>query len=69
MFEGYMVALEMIFIPLATLNAAYRNQPSHWFLMMVGKLVRLARSCRWLMPKYYPMIYRTKIWNLKEQRN
>jgi len=33
--QGYMVAREMIFIPLATLNAACRNQLSNWFLMMV----------------------------------
>ena len=39
----YMVALEMIFIPLATLKAACRNQASNWFLMMVVNLARLAR--------------------------
>jgi hypothetical protein len=52
-----MVDLEMIFIPLATLKAACRNQPSNWFLMMVVNLVRLARPWRWLMPKYcfYPV--------------
>jgi hypothetical protein len=34
----------MIFIPLATLKAACRNQPSNWFLMIVVNLARLARS-------------------------
>ena len=52
-FRVYMVALEMIFIPLATLKAACRNQPSNWFLMMVVNLARLARPWRWLMPKYF----------------
>jgi hypothetical protein len=42
----YMVALVMIFIPLATLKAACRNQPSNWFLMMVVNLARLARPWR-----------------------
>jgi hypothetical protein len=34
-FRVYMVILEMIFISLATLKAACRNQPSNWFLMIV----------------------------------
>jgi glucose-1-phosphate thymidylyltransferase len=37
-----MVALEMIFIPLATLKAACRDYASNWFLMMVVNLARLA---------------------------
>jgi hypothetical protein len=45
----YMVALYIIFISLATLKAACRNQTSNWFLMVVVNLARLARSCRWLM--------------------
>jgi len=37
-FRVYMVELEMIFIPLATLKATCRNQPSNWFLTMVVNL-------------------------------
>jgi hypothetical protein len=54
---AYTATLEIIFIPLATLKAACRNQASNWFLMMVVNLARLARPWRWLMPKYcfYPV--------------
>jgi hypothetical protein len=55
---GYTVILDKIFIPLATLKAACRNQVSNLFLTMVVNLARLARSCRWLMPKYCSTIYR-----------
>jgi len=51
-FRVYMVALEIIFNPLSMLKAACRNQPSNWFVMMLVNLARLARSHRWLMPKY-----------------
>jgi hypothetical protein len=48
---GYTVTLDRIFMPLATLKAACRNQASNLFLMMVVNLASWARSCRWLMPK------------------
>jgi hypothetical protein len=57
-FRVYMLALDMIFIPLARLKAACRNQPSKWFLMIVVNLARLPRPWRWLMPKYCSTIYR-----------
>ena len=40
----YTAILEMIFMPLATLKAACRNQPSNLFLTMVVNLARLARK-------------------------
>jgi hypothetical protein len=55
---GYTVTLDRIFMPLATLKAACRNQVSNLFLVMVVDLARWARSCRWLMPKYCSTMYR-----------
>jgi hypothetical protein len=49
-FRVYMVALEMIFIALATLKAACRNLASNSSLMMVANLARLAWSHRCLVP-------------------
>ena len=54
----YLAALDKIFIPLVKLKAACRNQASNLFLTIVLNLARLARSCRWLMPKYYSTMYR-----------
>ena len=56
--RGYTATLDRIFMPLATLKAACRNQASNLFLMMVVNLARWARSCRWLMPKYCSTMYR-----------
>jgi hypothetical protein len=56
--SGYAALRDRIFIPLATLKAACRNQVLNLFLTMVVNLARLARSCRWLMPKYCSTMYR-----------
>jgi hypothetical protein len=54
-----MVALEMIFIALATLEAACRNLASNSSLMMVADLARLACSHRRLVPYdcFYPVTH------------
>jgi hypothetical protein len=41
---GYTVTFDKIFIPLATLKAAWRNQASNLSLVMVVNLARLVQS-------------------------